>query len=79
MITQIPIGDISQQLIRQLSSVFIISKVEEELIHNYFDEVLIRCENCFSRNSNKYYWLDGKTFFFSISVCSVYNIFILFF
>lgn len=78
MITQIPIGDISQQLIRQLSSVFIISKVEEELIHNYFDEVLIRCENCFSRNSNKYYWLDGKTFF-SPFQSAQYTIFLYYF
>ncbi|MEG2341180.1 MAG: transferase [Odoribacter sp.] len=63
MTTEILTEDIKKQLIRQLSSLFLISESEEVLINREFENVLSRCEYCFSKNVNKYYFRSGQTYF----------------
>lgn len=63
MITSISLVDIEQQLIHQLSSFFLLNQADKELIKVKMGGVISRCEYCFSQTDNKYYSLNGETFF----------------
>lgn len=63
MRTSIPLSDIQDQLIRQLSSFFKLQDSEIQVIKTKWEEVMSRCEYSFSKNSNKYYSLEGEPYF----------------
>lgn len=63
MKTEIPIADISNQLIHQLSSFFPLSEEEKKITKVKIERVVSRCEYCFSLTDNKYYSLNGETYF----------------
>lgn len=64
MITSIPIETVESQLLRQLTSFFILREDDKQLIHNKIWGVIFRCERCFSRNKNKYYHTpSGEVYF----------------
>jgi serine O-acetyltransferase len=56
-------SEILNGLIRQLKSFFSISDEEIDLLRSLMDNVLFRCECCFSKNENKYYSREGVTYF----------------
>lgn len=78
MLTAIPLSNIEKQLIHQLSSFFILETFEIELIKIKMQGVISRCEKCFARTSNKYYFHDSKTFF-SPYQSAQYTIFLYYF
>lgn len=78
MILSIPLEDIEKQLIIQLTSLFIISTEEKELINEKMGGVILRCEYCFSHTDNKYYSHEGQVFF-SPYQSAQYAIFLYFF
>lgn len=63
MKTSIPVSDIEEQLMIQLSSHFIITQEDRFIIKNNLYEVFDRVARCFEKNPNKYYTKDGETYF----------------
>ena len=63
MIFSIEKNKILEQLKKQLGSLFIMTDEQNEVLDKYFDNVLARCEHCFKQTPNKYYSLNGETFF----------------
>ncbi len=63
MITSIPIEQIAEQLIKQLSNLFLITTEEEDLVKTYMGGVLNRLELNFKQNPNKYYSRGGEVYF----------------
>lgn len=63
MILEIEKERILQNLIRQLNSFFDISSFEKKSLIGLHDSVLMRCENCFIHNENKYYKKEGDVYF----------------
>jgi len=56
--------DLLQQLQKQLNSFFLINEKEIEILETNLDQVLERCEYCFSRSPNKYFHnKEGETVF----------------
>lgn len=49
--------------IKQIDSLFSISEDEQFALQKYFDEVLLRCEFCFAKTSNKYYFQGEEVYF----------------
>lgn len=58
MIFTIPKEDILAQLLMQLKSHFFITKAEQTVIENRFENALAACEENFSHSGNKYYWQE---------------------
>ena len=63
MVFEIPKDAIIKVMIGQISSFFSISTEEINTINSLSDEVFERCDNCFSKNENKYYSRNGETYF----------------
>lgn len=55
--------ELLQLLKLQLGHFFILNDAESNLLDNTIDEVLLRCELCFSQNPNKYYKNDSEVYF----------------
>ena len=66
------------QLKKQLSSLFIMTNEQDNILDKYFDKVLERCEYCFQLTPNKYFSRDGETFF-SPYISTQYTIFLYYF
>lgn len=56
-------SDIKLILRNQLRNFFLLSKEEETIIDEVWNEVIEDLEYCFSKTDNKYYIRDGETFF----------------
>jgi len=69
-------GDIIKQLKKQLDSFFLLNKIEIEILETYLNNVLEKCEYCFSRSSNKYFHDNDGVTIFSPYVSSQYLIFL---
>lgn len=63
MILEIKKEEILNGIIRQLNSFFSVPGREIETLGEVIDEVLRRCEFCFSKSENKYYSKEGKVYF----------------
>lgn len=63
MIFSIPKEDVLKLLKLQLSNFFMLNDFEESLLDKYFELVLKRCEFCFSKNLNKYYFRNDEIYF----------------
>ncbi len=63
MIFAIPLEDIKTQLLKQLSSLFIITEEDKELINHKFETTIDRLSYNFSKNENKYYSINNETYF----------------
>lgn len=63
MIYSIPKDAILKLLELQLSNWFLLDTPEKKVLEKYLDDVLLRCEVCFSENENKYYHKENNTFF----------------
>lgn len=63
MKTVIPVSDIADQLIMQLSSHFLLSNQDKKLINSCMGEVISRLEKCFLSCLNRCYNRDGEAFF----------------
>lgn len=55
--------EILQLLIKQVDNFFLITKKEIDILTFVFEDVLKRCEFCFSYQTNKYYFNNGETHF----------------
>ncbi|MGV8878711.1 MAG: hypothetical protein ACOH2A_06735 [Sphingobacteriaceae bacterium] len=69
--------EIFNGLLRQLESFFPIIKDESVMLLSVMEEVLERCDHCFSKNTNKYYTKDGLVYF-SVYHSGQYTIFLYF-
>lgn len=78
MKTSIPLVYIERQLVRQLSSFFLLDETDYDLINVKMGGVISRCEYCFSRTDNKYYSYNGETYF-SPYQSAQYTIFLYYF
>lgn len=65
MMTSVSLSEIENTLIRQLNSFWELSARDRSLINNKMTGggVISRCEYCFERTPNKYYSLNGETYF----------------
>ncbi len=63
MLFEIPKDAVLKLMIGQISTFFSISANEVNTINTLSDEVFERCDVCFSKNENKYYSREGKTYF----------------
>lgn len=63
MIFEIPKEAIVKGMIHQLKSFFSISANEINIINTLSEDVLDRCNHCFSKNENKYYSKNGESYF----------------
>lgn len=66
---------ILEQFIKQLQSLFIINDDEINVLYNYYENVLERCDYCFGLTPNKYYCNNGVAFF-SPYITTQYTIFL---
>lgn len=55
--------ELLQLLKLQLGHFFILNDAESNLLDKTIDEVMVRCELCFSQNPNKYYKNDNEVYF----------------
>jgi len=62
MVFKIPVAQIYKQLIKQLTGFFFLSKEEKIILLEEFENIIQRCELCFSNavNKNKYYWIENE-------------------
>lgn len=63
MIFSIPQEEIVKLLCHQINNLFIISSEECELVLKNFEKAIAKLDYCFSRTDNKYYHLEGTTYF----------------
>jgi len=66
------------QLRKQLDSLFLLSDEQMKVLEKHFDNVLMRCENCFKQTPNKYYLQNGEAFF-NPYISTQYTIFLYYF
>ena len=78
MIFSIEKIQIREQLKKQLSSLFILTDMQCEVLDEYFDKVLKRCEYCFKLTPNKYFSQKGEVFF-NPYISTQYTIFLYYF
>jgi len=74
----IPQHEIIELIIKQIDNNFTINNIEKDLIIKRFQNVIKRCEYCFSHTKNKYY-TNNNTTFFNPFHSGQYSIFLYFF
>lgn len=66
-------NDIISMIEKQLSSFYILCKEEKDVMEKYYNQVILKVENCFSKNNNKYYHIEKngtiQTYFDPLHTC----------
>lgn len=54
---------IKKLVVKQLQNFFFFDVSEDEILENYFDSVISRCDVCFQSVDNKYFKINGSVYF----------------